>query len=200
MYRLCLIVKHLVINNHWFFNDTTSLFRGVGILGSVEPVFSYVWSWKRTTLPEMQINETRVPPRRYDCQMWGKSQVYSFLYHSCVWFVFFRVMIEGDTLPEAILMSTNYNPLDWKLKIPVCRQKLICILSVVVIFQRYMITKSFLFIREYIFSYIIPLINGVGFIEKGFNQILNNLTMFNNVSQKYQMSFFNCRESSQTYQ
>lgn len=41
-----------------------------------------------------------------------------------------------------------------------------------------MITKSFLFIREYIFSYIIPLINGVGFIEKGFNQILNNLTMF----------------------
>lgn len=63
-----------------------------------------------------------------------------------------------------------------------------------------MITKSFLYIRDYIFSYIIPLKNGVGFIEKGFNQILNNLTMFNNVSQKYQMSFFNCRESSQTYQ
>lgn len=108
--------------------------------------------------------------------------------------------LKATLLPEAILMSTNYNPLDWKLNIPVCRQKLICIQSVVVIFQRYMITKSFLFIREYIFSYIIPLINGVGFIEKGFNQILNNLTMFNNVSQKYQMSFFNCRESSQTYQ
>lgn len=52
--------------------------------------------------------------------------------------------LKATLLPEAILMIANHNLLDWKLKIPVCRQKLICIQSAVVIFQRYMITKSFL--------------------------------------------------------
>lgn len=70
--------------------------------------------------------------------------------------------LKATLLPEAILMITNHNLLDWKLKFPVCRQKLIYV------------------IREYIyfFSYIIPLINdNVGFIENG---VQSDCKHFNN--------------------